>query len=114
LAHSGTAVIDGLMSGEYLVVETTTPGGYEASAPVGAVVGPDSSNQVQVVNQTAPLTLRVDTFETQTDIRIPGACYQLTFASDPGRSAVSACDADDGADDGVTTILVPSGEYLLY
>jgi len=42
---------------------------------------------------------------------LPGACFTLEGAS---RSVASACDADDGHDDGTTTFAgVPGGTYTL-
>jgi uncharacterized surface anchored protein len=102
-ADDGTTVVDNLAPGDYAAVQTTPPAGYNAAENTPfAITVADPNAEITVTNDNGgPGSVTVDTVNSDGDALL-GACYDIQDAS--AASVGSACDADDGANDGTTTV----------
>jgi uncharacterized surface anchored protein len=109
----GVATVRGLSDGDYVLVQTTAPTGYRPST----VPTPFA----MVFSQVYLMTVENLAFGTATfwalgeaGESLSGACVAISAATEaqPGAPAARACDADDGAADGATTVrYLATGEY---
>ena len=102
-ADDGTTVVDNLAPGDDVAVQTTPPAGYNPAddAPFSITVA-DPDAEITVTNGNGGTgSVTIDTVNIDGD-PLSGACYDIQDAG--AASAGSACDADDGADDGTTTV----------
>lgn len=108
----GAINIEDLPPGQYTVTESAAPAGYVAGAEQSTEVLAGETRELVFSNApeptatatVAPLgSLTVEARSENGDL-LPGACYSLTPRSGTeGGEKQQVCDADDDADDGITT-----------
>jgi uncharacterized surface anchored protein len=111
--EDGVATVRGIPEGDYVLVQTTAAPGYLPSVeaqPFSMVYGQFYTMGFE------NLAYGAATFQAmgETGEALPGACVAVYAASGGPRVAPAgrACDADDGANDGTTTVrYLATGEY---
>ena len=110
----GVATVRGVPDGDFVLVQTTAPAGYQAMvSPISFAMVYGQTYLMTVEN----LALGEATFRAVdgAGAALPGACVEVYAAArgQTGAAVARACDADDGAADGATTVrhLAP-GEYV--
>jgi uncharacterized surface anchored protein len=112
----GILLLSSVTAGDYVLVETQPPAGYQPANDQDVTISGNQRTQVSVVNTPIPPAERTG------DLRVfkvnlngnalAGSCFALIDAS--GRLLYPACDSDDGADDGVILLSgVAIGDYTL-
>jgi uncharacterized surface anchored protein len=113
---AGVILLGMVAPGDYTLRETQTPSGYLTAADQDITISPNQRSQATVVDTLAPPPPR------RGDLRVfkidgsggalAGSCFALLNGN--GLIVSSACDADDGADDGVVLLKgVAVGDYTL-
>lgn len=94
-----------LPDGNYTVTETTTPDSYNTVDPFTVTIS-GGDQQVPVTHTAAQVDEYGDLYVYAADADgnlLPGACYEIRPRPNSTGARADACDADDGANDGVTT-----------
>ena len=109
-AATGITTIPLHQPGNYVLVQAATPMGYVPSAPVPfSVSANDVTKDVTVVNRLGGKAV-IHVIDEH-GAALAGACFHATQAN---VAYYSACDADDGANDGTTSIVgLAAGDYEL-
>lgn len=112
----GVILLSSVTAGDYVLVETQPPAGYQPAEDQAVTINGNQRTQVSVVNVPIPPAERTGDLRVfKTDLNgnlLAGACFALIDSN--GRLLYPACDSDDGADDGVILLTdVAIGDYTL-
>ncbi len=112
----GIILLSSVTAGDYLLVETRPPAGYQPANDQDVTISGNQRTQVSVVNVPIPPAERTGDLRVfKVDFNgnaLAGSCFTLIDGS--GRLLYPACDSDDGADDGVILLTgVAIGDYTL-
>ncbi|MGH2548856.1 MAG: MSCRAMM family protein, partial [Thermomicrobiales bacterium] len=106
-----------IAAGDYTLVETVAPVGYDAAADQPITVEPNKTTFKTVVNQPTPPPTSTGTLVVKkvgpNGQPLGGACFSLRVGQTT--KVPSTCDNADGANDGTITFNnVPTGTYTLH
>jgi methionine-rich copper-binding protein CopC len=95
--------IDHLAPGNYLIHQNSVTGGlFTVTDDYPVTVAAGAEVPITITNTEPYPTLLIHS-ENQSGELLPGACYRSRYWQE-GRSNVVFCDADDGENDGITTV----------
>lgn len=112
----GDLTFPNLPAGDYVLVEAATPPSYQSVEPIPVRIRTDRTAEVTIENLPLPGALLVRKVGTNGDV-LSGSCFSVWSVKNDGsrdRRLARACDADDGADDGIIsfTSLPPDNAIL--
>ncbi|MEZ4561361.1 MAG: SpaA isopeptide-forming pilin-related protein [Thermomicrobiales bacterium] len=112
----GIILLSSVTAGDYLLVETRPPAGYQPASDQAVTINGNQRTQAAVINAPIPPAERTGDLRVfKVDLNgnaLAGSCFTLVDGS--GRLLYPACDSDDGADDGVILLTgVAIGDYTL-
>jgi hypothetical protein len=112
----GVILLNTVAAGDYTLREMQAPAGFVAAADQDIRITANQRTQVDVANSPVPPPVRagdVRVFKIDANGRaLAGSCFVLVDSAE--QIAVAACDADDGADNGVVLLEdAAPGNYTL-